>query len=173
MSSLPRGMIWRMNPTDEREQCDDRCKKEKSKHDLTESFFVVAAKQKAHSNVDPSLLWYGGQACWSSVCFCAPAQTSSNLATGYRRRDGGQGVPAYRGSRWADCTQRWSRLRWHRRWWNQACSVATFSAGETKGCEYNICFFVLRASVFFFSRAFLRSTHVTFCVVNCTLMSQK
>lgn len=49
-------------------------------------FLVVAAKQKAHSNVDPSLLWYGGQACWSSVCVCAcaPVQTSCALAAGYR-----------------------------------------------------------------------------------------
>lgn len=45
-------------------------------------FFVVAAKQKAYSDEDPSLLWYGGQACWSSVCVGAPVQTSSTLATG-------------------------------------------------------------------------------------------
>lgn len=79
MSSLPRGMMWRMNPPDERVQCGDRWKKRRE-------CFVVAAKQKAHSNRDPSLLWYGGQACWSSVCFCAPVQTSSNLAIG---REGG------------------------------------------------------------------------------------
>lgn len=56
--------------------------KKKSKHDLAGSFLVVAAKQKAHSNVDPSLFWYGSQACWSSVCICAPVQTSSTLAAG-------------------------------------------------------------------------------------------
>lgn len=32
-------------------------------------FLVVAAKQKAHSNVDPSLLWYGG-ALSASVLLC-------------------------------------------------------------------------------------------------------
>lgn len=81
MSSLPQEMISRMNPTDEREQCDDRWKKEEQTQPGRE-FLVVAAKQKAHSNVDPSLLWYGGQACWSSVCVCAPVQTSSTLAAG-------------------------------------------------------------------------------------------
>jgi len=45
-------------------------------------FLVVAAKQKAHSIVDPSLLWYDGQACWSCVCICALVQTSSDLAAG-------------------------------------------------------------------------------------------
>lgn len=45
-------------------------------------FLVVAAKQKAHSNAAPSLVWYGGQACWSSVCLCAPVQTSSTIAAG-------------------------------------------------------------------------------------------
>lgn len=64
-------------------------KKEESKHDLAGNFFffflaVVVAKQKAHSYVDPSLLWYGGQACWSSVCICAPVQTSSTVAPGWR-----------------------------------------------------------------------------------------
>ena len=56
---------------------------------------MVAATQKANSNVDPALLWYGGlggQACWSSVCVWAPVQTSSTLATGYRGEE-----------RWAGC----------------------------------------------------------------------
>lgn len=66
------GKIWRTNPTDEREQCDDRWKKRRANTTWRGVFFVVvAAKQKAHSNVDPSLLWYCGQACWSSVCVCA------------------------------------------------------------------------------------------------------
>lgn len=46
-------------------------------------FLVAAARQKADSDADPSLLWYGGQACWSSVCVRAPVQTSSTLATAW------------------------------------------------------------------------------------------
>lgn len=46
-------------------------------------FLVMAAKQKAHSSVNPSLLRFGDLACWSSVCICAPVQTSSTTAAGY------------------------------------------------------------------------------------------
>lgn len=110
MSSLPRGMISSMNPTDERESSVTTGGKKEQTRPGGE-FLVVAAKQKAHSNVDPSLLWYGSQACWSSVCVCAPVQTSSTLATGYEGgTNGGQGVSAYHRSRWADCTQRWREV---------------------------------------------------------------
>ena len=48
-------------------------------------FCVVAAKQKARGQRRslPPLVWRPG--CWSSVCVCAPVQTSSTLAAGYGR----------------------------------------------------------------------------------------
>lgn len=81
MSSLPRGDDLQMKESSVTTG-EKRKKQNKSKHDLAGSFSFLKAKQKAHSYGDPSLLWYGGQACWSSVCICAPVQTSSPLAAG-------------------------------------------------------------------------------------------
>lgn len=75
-------------------------KDEESKQDLTESFSGMAAKQKAHGDTDPSLLWCGGQTCWISVSFCDLVHNSFNLATG--GKNGEQGVSVSDGGRWAD-----------------------------------------------------------------------
>lgn len=84
MSPVPQGMIggWTLQMKESSVTTGGKKRRANTTRRGVFFFFVVAAKQKAHSNVDPSLLWYGGQACWSSVCFCAPAQTSCNLAPG-------------------------------------------------------------------------------------------